>query len=158
MNAGERTTVFIPIGQALTVTPSGGGSARVYAISDAGLPATPVIVSGSAQTFGPYAMVKSMAIDVLISSVVQALAIPDPSLNATDAEVAAGYQPLNTDMSLGNGLKLITGAGVPVDGISGTGAGIAEKGSLYLDQTNGKAYINGGTLASPTWKLITSAA
>lgn len=157
MNAGERTTLYIPIGQALTVTPSGGGQARVYEISSAGVPATPVLVSGSAQTFGPYNAVKAMAVEVLVSTIAIALALPDPSLNATDAEVAAAYQPLNTDVGLGNGLKIITGAGVPVDGGSGTGAGVAEKGSLYLDKTNGKAYINGGTLASPIWKLITSA-
>jgi hypothetical protein len=54
--------------------------------------------------------------------------------------------------------QIIPGAGVPVDGVSGTGAGTAGKGSLYSDQTNGKLYVNGGTLASPTWKLVTSAA
>jgi hypothetical protein len=52
----------------------------------------------------------------------------------------------------------IPGAGVPVDGTSGTGAGTAGIGSIYSDVTNGKLYVNGGTLASPTWKLVTSAA
>lgn len=49
--------------------------------------------------------------------------------------------------------------GVPVDGVvgTGTGAGFMGKGALYIDTTNGKLYINGGTLASPAWKLVTSA-
>lgn len=49
-------------------------------------------------------------------------------------------------------------AGVPVDGAAGTQFGVAEKGALLIDTTNGKLYLNGGTLASPTWKLVTSAA
>jgi len=57
-----------------------------------------------------------------------------------------------------NNVQLFDGAGVPVDGVSGTGAGDAGKGSIYVDTTNGKLYVNGGTLASPTWKLVTSAA
>jgi hypothetical protein len=55
-------------------------------------------------------------------------------------------------------MQVLVGAGVPVDGVSGTGAGEAGKGSIYSDQTNGKLYVNGGTLVSPTWKLVTSAA
>lgn len=53
---------------------------------------------------------------------------------------------------------ILTKAGVPADGIAGTGAGFAEKGSLCVDLTNGKLYVNGGSKASPTWKLVTSAA
>ena len=49
-------------------------------------------------------------------------------------------------------------AGVPVDGTSGTQAGVAEKGAIVIDTTNGKLYVNGNTKASPTWKLVTSAA
>lgn len=62
------------------------------------------------------------------------------------------------DVRLSYEVCVLNGAGAPTDGAAGTGAGFAEKGSLYLDRTNGKAYINGGTKASPTWKLVTSAA
>lgn len=54
-------------------------------------------------------------------------------------------------------VRHIAGAGVPVDGTSGSGAGDCGKGSLYTDTTNGKLYINGNTKASPTWKIVTSA-
>lgn len=49
-------------------------------------------------------------------------------------------------------------AGVPVDGTSGTQAGVAEKGALVIDTTNGNLYINANTKASPTYKLVTRAA
>lgn len=50
----------------------------------------------------------------------------------------------------------ISNAGVPTDSV--TGAGQCGKGSLCVDYTNGKLYINGGTKAAPVWKLVTSAA
>lgn len=48
-----------------------------------------------------------------------------------------------------------TGSGAPTDGV--TGAGVTGKGSLYIDATGGEVYINTGTKAAPTWKLITHA-
>ena len=47
-----------------------------------------------------------------------------------------------------------TGAGAPTNGTSGSYAGKLNKGSLYLDSTNGNVYINVGTQASPTWQLL----
>jgi len=52
----------------------------------------------------------------------------------------------------------ISGIANPVDGTSGDGAGFADIGSLYVQKTTGKHYVNGGTMASPVWKLVTSAA
>lgn len=54
---------------------------------------------------------------------------------------------------------LLVGTGTPVDGTSGTGAGFAGPGSLYIDTATPKIFINGGagTKASPVWKIITSA-
>ena len=42
-------------------------------------------------------------------------------------------------------------AGAPVDGTSGTYAGIVEKGDLLIDSTNANLYQNTNTQASPTW-------
>lgn len=68
----------------------------------------------------------------------------------------------STGLVLSGDTRLYTGAGAPVDYTDGdpaaTGEGEAGIGSLYLDTTNGKAYINGGTKAQPLWKLVTSAA
>ena len=39
----------------------------------------------------------------------------------------------------------------PTNGTSGTGAGLAEPGSLLIDVTNKRTYQNTNTKASPTW-------
>lgn len=54
-------------------------------------------------------------------------------------------------MHFGNDVWILTFAGVPVNGASGTFAGQAGKGSKLIDYTNGVDYINTGTKASPTW-------
>lgn len=45
-------------------------------------------------------------------------------------------------------------AGAPTNGT--TFAGVAPKGSLLIDTTNGKLYINTNTQASPTWTVVGS--
>ena len=59
------------------------------------------------------------------------------------------------DIRTASGACIMTGAGVPTDGT--TGDNFAEKGSLYIDITNGKLYIQGGAITSPAWKIVTSA-
>jgi hypothetical protein len=49
-------------------------------------------------------------------------------------------------------------AGAPSDGTSGTYAGIADKGDLLIDTTNGTLYQNTNTKASPTWTQKSSLA
>lgn len=53
--------------------------------------------------------------------------------------------------SLGGGLVIVTNAGAPSNGTSGTGAGVAGPGSLLVDSTNCNLYQNTNTKASPTW-------
>ena len=45
-------------------------------------------------------------------------------------------------------------AGAPTGGVGGTLAGIAKKGALLLDITNGVTYQNTNTQASPTWSKV----
>ena len=52
-------------------------------------------------------------------------------------------------VELGANVQIIQNAGVPTNAV--TGAGVTGKGSLCVDSTNGKLYINTNTLASPTW-------
>lgn len=60
-----------------------------------------------------------------------------------------------TRVGLDNDVKMLSGSGVPVDGTSGTGAGIAGPGSLYTRyDAAAKLYINTGTKASPTWIVV----
>jgi hypothetical protein len=50
-------------------------------------------------------------------------------------------------------VAIVVKAGAPVDGTSGTGAGYAGPGSLCIDKTNAKLYINTNTAASPLWTV-----
>ena len=50
--------------------------------------------------------------------------------------------------------SILYGAGAPTDGTSGTHVGLAAPGTLYIDTTNTKLYINTNTAASPTWTVV----
>jgi len=50
--------------------------------------------------------------------------------------------------------SILYGAGAPTDGTSGTHVGLASPGTLYIDTTNAKLYINTNTAASPTWTVV----
>lgn len=52
------------------------------------------------------------------------------------------------------GIRLMDGTGAPTDGTSGTGAGKAAPGSLYLRTDSPNLYVNTGTQASPTWEIV----
>lgn len=69
-----------------------------------------------------------------------------------------GSYPLNPDkaeMRLSHDVCILVGSGAPSDGTSGTGAGYAGPGSLYIDYTASTVdnlYSNEGTKASPDWE------
>ncbi len=54
-------------------------------------------------------------------------------------------------LGLANDVIIRTGAGVPTDGASGTGAGVDGPGSIYIDVTAKVMYVNTGTKAIPAW-------
>ena len=49
---------------------------------------------------------------------------------------------------------VLSGATTPVNGGSGTGVNVADKGSLYIAKDTGASYYNSGTISSPTWTAI----
>lgn len=51
---------------------------------------------------------------------------------------------------------ILAAEAAPTNGTSGDGAGFAGPGSLYIDATNAKLYINTNTKASPTWTVVGS--
>lgn len=51
-------------------------------------------------------------------------------------------------------VRWIVGSGVPSDGTTGTGAGIAGPCSFFFDTTNHIIYVNVGTKASPSWDVF----
>ena len=59
-------------------------------------------------------------------------------------------------LRLDNDVKIMSGAGVPVDGT--TGDNFAGPGSIYINISAGNAYLQTGLITSPVWKLVTRAA
>lgn len=59
----------------------------------------------------------------------------------------------------GTGIVAAFASAVLADGadVVGTGVGTADKGQPYIARDTGKMYLNGGTLAEPAWKIVTSA-
>jgi len=57
---------------------------------------------------------------------------------------------------LNNGTPILSFAGVPVSGTSGTYVGQAGPGAILIDYTNANLYMNTNTLASPTWTIMPS--
>lgn len=61
---------------------------------------------------------------------------------------------LKADLRMSNQIIVMNGAGAPVDGT--TGDNFAGTGSMYIDKTAGKLYINTGAITSPTWVVVGS--
>lgn len=75
-------------------------------------------------------------------------------MGAANASTRGGGWKTNY-LLLPNGVVLgLNGSGAPVNGVAGTGAGLAGPGSLYIRTSNGAQYRNTNTKASPTWTLI----
>jgi hypothetical protein len=74
-----------------------------------------------------------------------------------DPTVAA-FTPINIFAMIrdlvNHGCPLLSNAGAPTSGTSGTFVGQAGPGALLIDYTNSNLYINTNTLASPTWTLV----
>lgn len=113
-----------------TTTPNAGEQPASAPIS---------VPSSSAITVGPRSDLSRWLIDQIIGSgvsVVQNGASPVPDVGAPPD------------------VQHIYGAGAPS---AATGANQAQTASLYTDTTNAKLYINGGTKAVPSWRIVTSA-
>lgn len=66
-------------------------------------------------------------------------------------------QEFTGGIQLTGSARIFSGAVAPTDGTTGTGAGKAGPGSMYLRTDSAAVYINTGTKASPTWKAVTHA-
>jgi hypothetical protein len=102
--------------------------------------AAPISIAVSSSiTVGPRGDVSRLLIDSVIG----------PGVNVTQnaaASVPDSGAPLD--------VMHLFGSGAPT---AATGANGAQTASLYTDTTNAKLYINGGTKAVPSWRIVTSA-
>lgn len=91
MNAGETITLNLPAGQMLTVTAASGvtGSAIRMSRIPGGEDQSVTAINGADLTFGPYAETERFKIVDSVGSVGYSMAVADPAVSATDAEVTA---------------------------------------------------------------------
>lgn len=136
------TDVTLPAWHILTVTAASGqvfwnpaGDKRIV-LSD---------LSGSAVSLGPFSGDRQLFIDCRVALTC--------SISEFDASSLQAMFAKDVFLLVGNGVPVNYTDGDPL----GTGEGVAEKGSIYSDCTNGKLYVNGGTKAQPIWKIVTSA-
>ena len=144
--SGQSFRYVLAPGETLTITTDAASSCRYGQLlaqptGAADVPSALIAVGASATvTVGPRADSSRWHIDGVAGNgvtVVQNLAQPIVPQSGAPADVVHLY-----------------GAGAPS---GATGANHAAPGSLYTDTTGAKAYIQGGTKASPSWKIITSA-
>jgi hypothetical protein len=165
VTVGSPQTFTLPAGYALTVVAGATSSGRIFPFSESvgdtsGL--TDVAASATV-TLGPFSTVKRYLVETLAGTLAVTSALVDfptaaESLAAAVAAVAAVSIPVTG--TIGD-TGIYVGAGAPVDYTDGspaaTGEGVAGIGSLYIDTTAGKLYVQKGTKAEPLWGIVTSA-
>ncbi len=138
---GSSQSVLLPAGQQLTLVANAVSSGRVWPFTErvgdsSGYSA---VAAGATMVLGPFSAAQRYHIEVVSGSLTYTIA------------QAAQMPVLGT---LGDVVDIV-GAGAPTDSV--TGANVAGIGSRYVNTTNGKLYLNGGTKAAPVWKIVTSA-
>jgi hypothetical protein len=78
------------------------------------------------------------------------LKMQDPILDGGGPSGVIPYTKANIRME--DDVVVMVNAGAPVNGT--TGDNFAGTGSLYVDSTAGKLYINTGAISSPTWVVV----
>jgi hypothetical protein len=140
---GIPKTYQLQPGETLSITTDSVSICRYgqsFSAPDAVAPGAAISVPASSSVVaGPLATVSRWIVDGIVGpgcTVVQNSAQSVPDFGA----------PLDVCHLFGNGAPT-----------AATGANQAAIGSLYTDTTNAKLYINGGTKATPSWRIVTSA-
>jgi hypothetical protein len=131
-------------GESLTIACDANSSCRYGQLASA--PTNPDVPSGNMVAVAASSTVtlgQSGASRWLIDLVVNA-----------GVSVTQGFAQSVADMGAPVDVMHLYGSGAPS---AATGANQAAIGSLYTDVTNAKLYIQGGTKASPSRKIVTSA-
>ena len=99
LSANEKTTLFLPAGQVLSVVAASGASGsaiRMAKLPGGGDAQSITAIAGANLTFGPYAQTERFEIICTAGTLTIATAFPDPATLATDIEVAAVVAALLT--------------------------------------------------------------
>lgn len=105
-----------------------------------------VALTGQAVT--PRALYGVATLDMDINSAQYGLDLSTNSYSGGSKDLV-GYT--QADILLSNEIAILSTAAGPA---ATDGQGFAAKGSLAIDRTNGKLYINTGTAAIPTWTVV----
>ena len=99
LSANEKTTLFLPAGQVLSVVAASGASGsaiRMAKLPGGGDAQSITAIAGADLSFGPYAQTERFEIICTAGTLTIATAFPDPATLATDIEVAAVVAALLT--------------------------------------------------------------
>ena len=99
LSANEKTTLFLPAGQVLSVVAASGASGsaiRMAKLPGGGDAQSITAIAGANLTFGPYAATERFEIICTAGTLTITTAFPDPATLATDIEVAAVVAALLT--------------------------------------------------------------
>ena len=105
LSANEKTTLFLPAGQVLSVVAASGASGsaiRMAKLPGGGDAQSITAIAGANLTFGPYAATERFEIICTAGTLTIATALPDPATLATDIEVAAVVAALLTGTLAGS--------------------------------------------------------
>lgn len=126
MNANEKLTLSLPAGQVLTLDVASGAAGSITRLSDSagGEPYSPVVISGSDLSFGPYGATRRYAIVLTVGTLEYSVAPADPvSEDEGTAAYASAAQGTLADSALqaADLAELhIQNAGVPDDAVQAT--------------------------------------
>lgn len=105
LSANEKTTLFLPAGQVLSVVAASGASGsaiRMAKLPGGGDAQSITAIAGANLTFGPYAATERFEIICTAGTLTISTAFPDPATLATDIEVAAVVAALLTGTLAGS--------------------------------------------------------
>lgn len=152
----------------LTINPTGDENGLIYTAVAYGVAGNDI----SIEYLDPGAISQALAVSVTGTKISVSLATDGSgTITSTAALVKAAIEASTAAANLvtvaimtadtgsaDDGSGIVTAMALAaLSGGTGIGIGTAGKGSRYTDTTNGKIYVNGGTKAVPSWKIVTSA-
>ena len=132
MKPNENISLFLPAGQVLTITaPSGstGSVVRLPQMPGGGDSQSTTVINEADITFGPYAGTERFKVFCTAGLVTPTMAVPAPSLMATDAEVAAAVAVIK--LAEKTPVNAVAGAGTLT--VTGGGSQIADTDTVTID-------------------------
>jgi len=154
LDTGQSLTIFLPIREGISIVSvgSGSGAALKYDYTGVDLLETTAVDVGETKLVRGQGGVSRY---LIVCSVGTLEVTQEPLVLETGAESAAAAALAYVGvLGIVGDVREIIGEEAP-DGA--TGVDVAGTGSRYTDITAGKLYINGGTKAAPSWKIVTSA-